>query len=376
MAGNLLPTGSRPSAIARRNSRASQSVRPPAGASAMFSCRKSEEPEEPEARAGGDEVADEDAADEKAEGSEEVEEVEEMGGVMDLPVSRSLDLCTGPLSRHGEAMDMNTAYVHGYLPREARRLCDQADTLATLLHAGTAYPAGSWVLEVGCGVGAQTVHLARNSPRARIVAVDRSEKSLAQACAYVTEQEPGADVTWRAADLFHLPFKEAEFDHIFACFVLEHLWEPDQALATLRRLLRPGGTLTVIEGDHGSAVFHPDSRHAHEVIGHQVRLQAAAGGNALLGRELQPLLTSAGFSDVVIRPRTVYADRTRPALVDGFTRNTFIAMIESVRDDALGLGLTTAADWDRGITDLRRTAEGDGTFHYTFFKAVAVNPVP
>ncbi len=295
---------------------------------------------------------------------------------MDLSVGRSLDLCTGPLSRHGEAMNTNTAYVHGYLPREARRLCDQADTLAPLLHAGTAYPAGSWVLEVGCGVGAQTVHLARNSPRARIVAVDRSEESLAQARAYMAEQEPGADVTWRAADLLHLPFKEAEFDHIFACFVLEHLEEPDKALATLRRLLRPGGTLTVIEGDHGSVVFHPDSLHAHEVIGHQVRLQATAGGNALLGRELQPLLRVAGFEKVAIRPRTVYADRTRPALVDGFTRNTFIAMIEAVRDDALGVGLTTAADWDRGITDLRRAAEDDGTFHYTFFKAVAVNPMP
>ncbi|MGW2027460.1 methyltransferase domain-containing protein [Streptomyces decoyicus] len=274
-------------------------------------------------------------------------------------------------------MNTNTAtYVHGYSSQEARRLGDQADTLATLLHAGTAYPVGSRVLEVGCGVGAQTVHLVRNSPGARIVAVDRSEESLAQARAYLAAQEPGADVTWRTADLFHLPFPARAFDHVFACFVLEHLPAPGRALAALRRVLRPGGTLTVIEGDHGSVVFHPDSHRAHEVIGHQVRLQAAAGGNALLGRELQPLLRGAGFGDVVIRPRTVYADRTRPAMVEGFTRKTFIAMVESVRDDALGAGLTTAADWDRGIADLRLTADGDGTFHYTFFKAVAVNPGP
>jgi hypothetical protein len=70
----------------------------------------------------------------------------------------------------------------------------------------------------------------------------------------------------------------------------------------------------------------------------------------------------------------VYADRFRPALVDDFTRNTFVAMVESVRGDALAAGLMAAADWDRGIADLRRTAQADGTFHYTFFKAVAVNP--
>ncbi|MEU9118376.1 methyltransferase domain-containing protein [Streptomyces sp. NPDC048506] len=279
-----------------------------------------------------------------------------------------------PTSPYANTAYPNTAYVHGYSPHEATRLGDQADTLAALLHAGTAYPAGSRVLEAGCGVGAQTLHLVNSSPGARVTAIDLSEESLARARAHVTSQSPNADVTWRRADIHRLPFPDASFDHLFACFVLEHLREPSRALVELRRVLRPGGTLTVIEGDHGSAVFHPDSRHAHEVIGHQVHLQSKAGGNALLGRELQPLLTGAGFADVVVRPRTVYADGTRPALVDGFTRRTFITMIESVRDDALNAGLTTAADWDHGIADLRRTAEDGGTFHYTFFKAEAVNP--
>ncbi|WP_322724515.1 hypothetical protein [Streptomyces spongiae] len=51
-------------------------------------------------------------------------------------------------------------------------------------------------------------------------------------------------------------------------------------------------------------------------------------------------------------------------------------MIESVREDAVAAGLTTPSDWDRGVADLRRTATDDGTFHYTFFKAVAVNASP
>lgn len=265
-------------------------------------------------------------------------------------------------------------YVHGYSEREAARLGEQADTLAALLHAGTAYPADSRVLEIGCGVGAQTIHLAQASPGAHITAVDRSRGSLAQARARVAAHAPGADVEWYCADLFDLPFPDAEFDHVFVCFVLEHLSDPRQALTALRRVLRPEGTITVIEGDHGSAFFHPASPYARAAIECQVRLQSAAGGNALIGRQLQPLLAQAGYDDVVVRPRTMYADKTRPALVDGFTRNTFIAMVESVRDDALAAGLMTADDWDRGITDLHRTAQAIGTFHYTFFKAVAVNP--
>ncbi|MEV2256261.1 methyltransferase domain-containing protein [Streptomyces sp. NPDC050147] len=263
-------------------------------------------------------------------------------------------------------------YVHGYSQREGRRLGDQADTLAQLLHAGTTYPAGSRVLELGCGVGAQTVHLLRSSPGAHIVAVDQSEESLAQARTHVAGIAPEAQVEWHHADVFALPFADAEFDHAFVCFVLEHLTDPQRALAGVRRVLRPGGTITLIEGDHGSVVFHPDSAYARAVIDCQIRLQAAAGGNALLGRRLQPLLAGAGYDSVEVRPCTVYADRTQPGWVNGFTRNTFIAMVESVRDDALAAALITPADWDQGIADLHRTAH-DGTFHYTFFKAVAVN---
>ena len=105
-----------------------------------------------------------------------------------------------------------------------------------------------------------------------------------------------------------------------------------------------------------------------------IQLQAAGGGDGLVGRQLQPLLVRAGYDDVRVGPRTVYADRTRPELVQGFTRNTFIAMIESVRDDALSAGLATAADWDQGIADLHLAAGEFGTFHYTFFKGLAVNP--
>ena len=72
-------------------------------------------------------------------------------------------------------------YVHGYSDKEALRLADQADTLTEILHSDTVYPPGSKVLEAGCGVGAQTVALAKNSPEAEITSVDISRGSLKQA---------------------------------------------------------------------------------------------------------------------------------------------------------------------------------------------------
>jgi hypothetical protein len=73
-----------------------------------------------------------------------------------------------------------------------------------------------------------------------------------------------------------------------------------------------------------------------------------------------------------VSPRMVYADANRPDLIEGFTKNTFTAMVEGVREPALRAGLMDEATWNKGIADMYRTAELDGTFCYTFFKAVAL----
>jgi SAM-dependent methyltransferase len=260
-------------------------------------------------------------------------------------------------------------YVHGYDPRANARLQDQAASLVDLLHSDTAYPAGSEVLEAGCGTGAQTVTLAQRSPGARFVSVDISLESIAEAKRR-TDAAGLTNVQFRQADIFELHFEPESFDHIFVCFVLEHLARPLEALGILKKLLKPGGSFTVIEGDHGSTYFYPESSAAQRAIQCQIELQRAAGGNALIGRQLYPLMVEAGLDGVHVSPRMVYVDSSKPHLVGGFTIKTFTAMIEGVRESALASGIINANDFDAGIRDLYRTAEVDGVFCYTFFKGV------
>jgi SAM-dependent methyltransferase len=265
---------------------------------------------------------------------------------------------------------VTSPYVHGYDERESTRLQDQARSVLDLLHSDTRYPDGSTVLEAGCGTGAQTVTLARNSPGARFTSIDHSATSLVEAKARV-DAAGLRNVTFGHENIFHLPFLEKSFDHVFVCFVLEHLAQPMAALHALRKVLKPGGTITVMEGDHGSTYFHPDNPLALRAVQCLVDLQARAGGNANIGRQLYPLLREAGFGEVHVSPRMVYVDASRPQLVDSFTRKTFAAMIDGVREPAVRAGMMSAADFDAGIRALHRAAEDDGVFCYTFFKAVA-----
>lgn len=266
-------------------------------------------------------------------------------------------------------MPVTDRYVHGYHGRENDRLRDQAGTLVELLHHDTDYPPGSTVLEVGCGVGAQTVTLAQRSPGARFTSVDIAADSLAEARRRA-DSAGLTNVEFRQADVFSLPFAPESFDHVFVCFVLEHLAQPVEALRGLGELLRPGGTITVIEGDHGSAFFHPDAAAARQAIQCLVDLQRRGGGNALIGRQVYPLLIEAGFCAVRADPRVVYVDASHPELVDGFTRKTFTAMIEGVREAAIDSHLIDAGTFDAGIRALYRTTEADGVFCYTFFKGI------
>ena len=125
-----------------------------------------------------------------------------------------------------------------------------------------------------------------------------------------------------------------------------------------------------MEGDHGSLYFHPESEVAHKAIHCQVELQRRAGGNAMIGRELYPLLNQAGFKSIHVSPRMVYADSSKPELVEGFTKKTFTAMTEGVREAAIKAGIIEKNIFEQGIKDLYRTTEADGVFCYTFFKAI------
>jgi ubiquinone/menaquinone biosynthesis C-methylase UbiE len=267
----------------------------------------------------------------------------------------------------------DNSYVHGYSLTESQRLADQSNTLNRLLHHDSIFHPAGRVLEAGCGTGAQTVILAPRNPECNFISIDISQDSLIKAGKNIREKNI-RNVKFQIADVLNLPFSDESFDHVFICFLLEHLPESLEALSSLKRVLKKGGTLTIIEGDHGSAYYYPRSIQAQAAIQCLIDIQASLGGDSLIGRALYPLLVSAGFENIAVSPRMVYADASRPEMVDGFTRKTFIAMVEGVKDQAIQRRLITETEWTKGIADLYRSADPDGTFCYTFFKAIARKP--
>ena len=278
-----------------------------------------------------------------------------------------------PGHRDGGARRLS-GYVHGYGEREVQRLLDQANSVRELIHQDTEFAPGSVVLEVGCGVGAQTVAMASLSPSVRLVSFDKVLASVELAAQRV--RSAGLpDVHLLAADLLAPPFERESIDCLFVSYLLEHLADPLGALNTLATLLRPGGEVLVVEGDHGSCYFHPSTPEAIRTWQCLIEVQAQLGGDSRIGRRLRPLLSAAGFIDVEVSPRLVYADQSRPRVQHQFVMQTIVPMVEGVRAQALAGGLMTESEWEKGIRDLKATGSSpEGTFCYTFFKAWARKP--
>ena len=261
-------------------------------------------------------------------------------------------------------------YLRGYSTIAAARLGAQAASLEELLHGGSAFADGTHVLEAGCGVGAQTEVLARRHPGARFTSVDISEASLAHARARIATA--GIDrVSFLHADLLALPFDTGSFDHIFMNFVLEHCGNPAMALHGLHRVLRPGGTITVIEPDHTTTAFHPSSPATCSVYEGMVRAQAAMGGDGRIGHRLFPLLQEAGFHVEMVEPRVLYVDGRLPERVAAIIGGVVVPALETTRGNMIRLGGLTTSVADQGLAEWRNlVANPQCVFATTLFKAL------
>ena len=106
---------------------------------------------------------------------------------------------------------------------------------------------GMRVLDLGCGRGRHLHALYWNEVPLEVVGVDLSHgevKAALDGFFDLPPPEPHSDRRWAgtyAGDAARLPFADASFDRIICSEVLEHVPDPDAALAEIARLLKPGG---------------------------------------------------------------------------------------------------------------------------------------
>ena len=106
---------------------------------------------------------------------------------------------------------------------------------------------GMEVAEVGCGSGAYTLHVAEKiGPEGKVYAIDIQQKMLDQ-LQNKMDKHKVKNIEPIKANAYELPFTDSSLDLVYLVTVLQEIPNRSQALAEIRRVLRPGGIIAVSE---------------------------------------------------------------------------------------------------------------------------------
>ena len=170
-------------------------------------------------------------------------------------------------------------------------------------------------LDIGCGTGDVAIAVLRKAPAARITGIDLSAPMLDIAMAKTRAAGLETRAIYQVGDATALAFADGSFDGIISAFCLRNVVDHGKAFAEMRRVLRPGGTLAILEltrptGRVAGVVHRIHTRRMIPLLGALLsqgdayRYLAQSIDNFPLSPEIVRGLSQAGFTEARHQPLT------------------------------------------------------------------------
>lgn len=263
-------------------------------------------------------------------------------------------------------------YIHGFSATEQARLVRQARFFESMVYRDVDFSSGGRLLEVGCGVGAQTEILLRRFPDLNITGIDFSQRQLAVARQRLQGSPYQERATLLHMDAEDMDFAPASFDGAFLCWILEHVHAPERVLAEARRVLKPGARLYATEAMNATFFMAPYSARLQQYWLAFNDHQLVVGGDPFVGAKLGNMLLRLGFREVETRVKTWHLDSREPhrrqLVLDYWTE-----LLLSAADQLIESGRVDAQLVDEMTRELRQLrSDPELVFFYSFMQASAV----
>lgn len=267
-------------------------------------------------------------------------------------------------------------YLHGYDLKEQKRLIDQAKFLESYVYSGVDFSKARTLLEVGCGVGAQTQILRKKFPKVKITGVDLSEKQLQMARQLLNSDLRKGKVRLFQQDAQKLKLmadsrKIEKFDSAFICWFLEHVPKPLQVLKRTRAHLKPGGKIICSEVFNQTLFFNPYCPALNKYWFQFNDLQWTIKGHPFVGAQLGNLLKAAGFKDIQLEVIPFHYDSRNPKKRAAFTEYFYDILLSAQKPllESKRITLRDLQEMKKEIQKVKKSKEA--VFFYAFVQATA-----
>lgn len=266
-------------------------------------------------------------------------------------------------------------YLHGFDQKEQKRLLFQAEFLEPYVYPGIELAGVKNLLEVGCGVGAQTQILLRRFPKIHIDGVDLSQEQLAVAKDLLRDpvQQKRVHLYQQNAEQLNLPNK-GKYDAAFLCWFLEHVPNPVEVLKRVKQHLKPGAEVYCTEVFNQTLFVDPYSPSYLNYWFQFNDYQWSIKGHPFIGVQLGNLLKAAGFVDIKLETRPFHFDSRNSKLRAEFI-DYFFDILLSAEKTLLAEKRVSAADIKKMKNEVELSKKAkDSVFYYAFIRATARVP--
>ena len=191
--------------------------------------------------------------------------------------------------------ETNTAATAGFGDAEAYEqiMGRWSRRLAPLLIRFGGLSDGERVLDVGCGTGSLTFTFPEIANVASVTGIDPA-KSFVE---FARSRNTDPRISFQTADARALPFENNSFDRAFSMLVLQFIPDSARAVAEMRRVVRPGGTITAAVWDNFGLPHIRLIAHIASVLDHSVDLKRLTQ-SLTTSDEMAELWRELGFQNV------------------------------------------------------------------------------
>ena len=273
-----------------------------------------------------------------------------------------------------EKVKKDFPYLHGFSPVEQDRLRRQARFAEHTIYQNVNFSSTKKLLEVGCGVGAQSEILLRRFPDLKLTGIDLSEKQLNAAketLGNLAFAKDRYDLQLMSAE--NLKFESESFDGAFLCFVLEHIPDPRRVLSEVRRVLSPGGIIYVTEVLNSSFFLDPYSPNVWKYWMAFNDYQYDHKGDPFMGAKLGNLLMQNGYRNIETEVKTWFLDNRHPQkrkeIIEFWSE-----LLMSASDQLVQAGYVTLETVEGMKSEMSVVAnDPNAVFYFSFIQAKARN---